>query len=103
MSKANVDFWDEEWKPAEPGKETRFSFNCPNGNDCGSLIIVGKTKIPRDPNGMNGGKAQWDWDGNRDAPTFKPSINCHGCWHGFIENGRCVNVSKQDEPEPEKK
>jgi hypothetical protein len=34
---------------------------------------------------------------NRDAPTFSPSIDCKGCWHGYIRNGRCVDTSGNDE------
>lgn len=87
-------------RDAEPGKEEVFSFNCPmHDRRCGNLIIAGKTGQPRDPQGKNGGSAQWDWDGNRDAPTFSPSVNCGRCWHGYIERGRCVTVAKTDEPE----
>lgn len=77
-----------------------FSFQCPKHNRrCGNLIIAGKTTLKRDGQNQNGGIAQWDWDGNEVAPTFKPSVNCGGCWHGFIENGRTVDCQKQDEPE----
>ena len=27
------------------------------------------------------------WDGNEDRPTFTPSIDVPGHWHGFIVNG----------------
>ena len=40
------------------------------------------------PRGQKGGVAQWDWDGDRERPTFRPSINCGGGWHGYIEKGR---------------
>ena len=70
-------------------------------NRCGFLLIAGATNIPRDPQGRNGGRPQWDWDGNREKPTFRPSVNCSAnCgWHGFIRQGRCVTTSGQDEPE----
>ncbi len=30
----------------------------------------------------------WNWDGNIQAPTIKPSIDCKQCgWHGFITKG----------------
>lgn len=85
-----------------PGTEQLFGFACPKvkGRRCGYLLIAGKTDIPRDGQNQNGGQAQWDWDGNREAPTFTPSINCLGCWHGYIRNGRCVDCSGNDEPEP---
>jgi hypothetical protein len=45
------------------------------------------------------GHAPWSWDGNRDAPTLTPSIDCKGTffdgtkdvpcgWHGFIRGGK---------------
>lgn len=61
---------------------------------CEGLLIRGR--------GQNA-RPSWVWDGNRERPTFSPSINCQSCpgrWHGFIEKGRCVNQQKQDEPEP---
>lgn len=102
MSDAKVEFWTLEWEDAEAGKEQLFGFACPKRKDrrCEGLSISGRTGLKHDPNNANGGVAHWHWDGNRDCPTFTPSINCHNCWHGFIENGRCVDTSKQDEPEP---
>lgn len=102
MSAANVKFATLDKLIAEPGREETFSFDCPKhkGRRCESLIIRGRTTLKWDPQNKNGGIAQWSWDGNRDAPTFAPSINCGGCWHGYIQRGRCVNCAKQDEPEP---
>lgn len=102
MSDARVQFhrYYGAGGPASVGQEQCFSFRCPKDNLCGRMIIAGKTDVPRNGKNEDGGTAQWDWDGNRDAPTFKPSIDCSGCWHGFIEKGRCVDVSKNDEPEP---
>lgn len=101
MSDAKVEFETLGFDPAAPGQEERFSFICPKrGHQCAGLIIAGKTDLKRDPQGKNGGSAQWDWDGNREAPTFSPSINCGGCWHGYIRAGRCVDTSNVDEPEP---
>ena len=113
MSAANVEFLDIAGNPVQPGeKPQRFTFRCVNGNrdkcspnypdvTCASLLIANSGHgIPRDGQNQNGGRAQWDWDGNREAPTFTPSINCEGnCgWHGYIRNGRCVSVSGVDEP-----
>ncbi|HTR86205.1 MAG TPA: DUF6527 family protein [Reyranella sp.] len=101
MSDAKVEFETLDYELAAPGAEQRFSFLCPRrGRRCGALIIAGKTELKRDGQNQNGGIAQWDWDGNRESPTFKPSINCGGCWHGYIENGRCVDTHHKDEPEP---
>jgi len=29
----------------------------------------------------------WQWDGNREAPTLKPSLNYVGIWHGYMKAG----------------
>ncbi len=102
MSDAKVTFQDVRGDDCSPGQEQRFSFQCPKNRHsrCSSLLIAGRTDIPRDGQNRNGGRAQWDWNGNREAPTFSPSINCDGCWHGYIEKGRAVDCNKQDEPEP---
>jgi hypothetical protein len=110
MSAANVEFLTIEGLPCPVDqKPERFTFRCVGYNrnkplmlqteTCASLLIAGATNIPRDPNGLNGGRPQWDWDGNREAPTFAPSINCSAnCgWHGYIRNGRCVDTSGNDE------
>lgn len=95
MSDAKVRFETLSFDDAAPGAEERFGFKCPKHptNRCEGLLIR-KGEKPR---------PSWVWDGNRDAPTFSPSIDCQSCpgkWHGFIERGRCVNGEHQDEPEP---
>lgn len=101
MSDAKVTFETLGYDPAKPGEEARFDFVCPKrGTMCSGLLIAGRSDIKRDGQGGNGGRPQWDWDGNREAPTFSPSINCGSCWHGYIRNGRCVDTAGQDEPEP---
>jgi len=102
MSNAAVSFETLDFDPADQGKEQTFGFNCPKhkGRQCSGLVIVGRTEYSHDPNNKNGGVAQWNWDGNRESPTFTPSINCTQCWHGYIRNGRCVDVNGNDEPEP---
>lgn len=104
MSDAKVIFTKTDQESAGAGEEQMFSFACPKarGRDqrCGLLLIAGKTATPRDGQNKNGGAAQWEWDGDRTQPTFKPSINCVGCWHGYIERGRCLDGAKGDEPEP---
>lgn len=83
----------------EAGMEQAFSFQCPMyDRRCGDLIIADKTELKRDAQNANGGTAQWDWDGNRELPTFTPSVNCGKCWHGYIRNGRCVDTQGKDEP-----
>lgn len=103
MSDAHVTFGQLDSLHAPTGQEQTFSFACPRRRQgrCEGLIIRGRTDLKHDPQGQNGGIAQWSWDGNRDRPTFAPSINCGTCgWHGFVEGGRCVNQAKQDEQEP---
>lgn len=33
----------------------------------------------------------WDWDGNEDAPTLKPSVHYVWRWHGWFRAGRMVS------------
>jgi hypothetical protein len=103
MADAKVHFETLDLDDAKPGEEQFFDFNCPKyDRKCGGLVIAGKTPLPRDGQGKNGGVPQWDWDGNRDAPTFSPSINCGKCWHGYIRKGRTVDCADKDEPEIER-
>lgn len=112
MSDARVEFQDIDCEPIGPDqKPVRFGFRCVGRNRgrdprlpvsmCEGLLIAGTTDIKRDPQGKNGGRPQWAWDGNREAPTFTPSINCekHCGWHGYIRKGRCVDTQGVDEPE----
>lgn len=93
MSAAKVTFWNADWEDPKVGEEMFFNFECPlhKGRRCEGLAIRGR---------VDGKGPTWEWDGNREAPTFSPSVNHTTCWHGFIEKGRCVNTSKVDEPEP---
>jgi hypothetical protein len=34
----------------------------------------------------------WQWDGNREAPTLTPSINWVGVWHGYLRAGQLVTA-----------
>jgi len=79
-----------------------FTFACPKvaGRRCGPLFIRGKCGLPHDPQNQNGGYAQWTIEGQAFSATITPSIDCKGCWHGHIRNGRCVDTSDRDEPEP---
>lgn len=114
MSAAEVEFLTIEGEACpDDVKPARFTFRCVNGNKgrhallptvrCACLLIAGPHAAPhgvkRDPNNANDGRAQWDWDGNRAAPTFKPSVNCssHCGWHGYIRNGRAVDTAGKDE------
>lgn len=105
MSDAKVQFMTVTGEPCAADQQpARFTFQCVRRRreTCGNLLIAGATDIPRDGQNRNGGRAQWDWDGNAEAPTFSPSVNCESAcgWHGYIRAGRCVNTSGADEPEP---
>lgn len=111
MSKANVEFLTLTGEPCPDDRiPQRFTFRCVKRNrtprarsaKCANLLIANSGHgIPRDGQGRNGGSPQWDWDGNRQEPTFKPSINCEAAcgWHGFIKKGRCVSTNNTDEPD----
>ena len=76
----------------------RFGFECPRqpGEMCSGLLIrtdelAAKLAIAG-PSGWRS-PASWEWDGDRERPTFNPSINCGICgWHGFITNGEAHNT-----------
>ena len=117
MSDAKVEFLTIEGRPClGEEKPARFSFVCVGHNRgrdprlprtmCENLMIAqgphsAAHGVKRDPQGQNGGRPQWDWDGNAEAPTLSPSINCerHCGWHGYIRAGRCVDTSGKDESE----
>lgn len=82
-------FSDEYIDPYDsPPKWLRYQ--CPRGN--------GECSVPLAPQTTSKGHT-WHWDGNREAPTLTPSINClaedlqthekyAGCgWHGFLQQG----------------
>lgn len=99
MTDAAVRFLTLDHKPTIADQAARFEFQCPKGNGwCSGLLIANRSEFKRDPQNQNGGVAQWDFDGNADAPTFSPSIDCKGCWHGYIRAGRCVDTGGKDEP-----
>lgn len=101
MSDAKVFFLTADYQPAKASNGVRFGFICPKGNKCSGLLIAGRTSLKRVPKGgSKDGAPQWDFNGNAKRPTFSPSINCKGCWHGYIRNGRCVSTNGIDEPEP---
>jgi hypothetical protein len=101
VSDAKATFHTLDDDPAAAGAEQCVEFNCPMfDRRCGPLVIAGRTNMKRDPQGQNGGTAQWYWNGNREAPTLQPSVNCKGCWHGYIRNGQCVTAASGT-PEPD--
>ena len=99
MADAKVRFETLGYDAAAAGQEQRFGFNCPkHDRRCEGLIISGKTDLKRHGTGKDG-VPQWDWDHNREQPNFAPSINCGGCWHGYIRAGRTVDCQGKDEPD----
>lgn len=92
------EFLDLDYEDCPEGEApARFGFKCPNnprGGMCSGLLIRGAAN----PGSAAGGSPSWIWDGNVQAPTFSPSINCERCWHGFIERGVLLNTAKQPEP-----
>lgn len=50
----------------------------------------GTCQIALRPEQKNAVGASWRWDGNREAPTITPSINCEKIcgWHGYITAGK---------------
>ena len=61
---------------------------CPDGNanSRGSVTAWRLRAVP-DPNDDD-----WQWDGNRDAPTLTPSLHWVGVWHGWMRAGELVSA-----------
>ncbi len=79
---------DDPCIPASPAEHpsdgwSRLYYICPRtGNPCGG-VLIGRTK----PGTV---APSWAWNGNLDAPSLTPSINCQkpGCgWHGYLTDG----------------
>ncbi len=34
----------------------------------------------------------WEWDGNEEQPTLKPSVHLPSRWHGWVRKGRMISV-----------
>ncbi len=77
--------YDPTDAPCANGEKVgRLAYRCPRtGDPCGEIIIGDRHKPAR------GSAPTWIWDGNVDAPTLNPSINCRGgCgWHGWLRRG----------------
>lgn len=76
---------------------TDFSFTGDDGNGLPKWLRFPCQGIPGDvcyvalrPSQVNAVGASWQWDGNQDAPTITPSIDCSKVcgWHGFLEAGQ---------------
>lgn len=62
----------------------RLSFKCPCG--CGMLAGI---RVRND--GQHTAKG-WEWNGDEDKPTVKPSIKINnGHWHGYLTDGKFVS------------
>ena len=83
MTRDDRDVWLDDAPPGTFSVDGFFlAFVCPRGQHCG--VHVGPVQ------GLDERRV-WSWDGNRDAPTLSPSINCGQCgWHGFIRQGTMV-------------
>lgn len=78
----SLDYEDAPPEAIPPGAEGRFVFGCPKGRGYCGGIIIGNGFKPQ-----HGACPTWQWDGNPDKPTLTPSINCKGCWHGWLTAG----------------
>jgi len=72
----------------EPGDKRRIGleWTCPkNGARCWAPFKSWPIREPK-----------WEWDGNRETPTVKPSINCGGCCHFTLTKGKVVIASDSE-------
>ena len=72
-----------------------IAFGCPCGkcHDPEQVIHNSYLHITR-PSQPSVGKPDWQWDGNREAPTLTPSIQRRGAcnWHGYLRAGKFVEA-----------
>lgn len=62
----------------EPTGQKRLWFICPG---CGRHTAIALRPV------VDGSPQSWEFDGNEQAPTLKPSIKHVGCWHGWLTAG----------------
>lgn len=95
------EYLDLDGEPVAPGTHPmdvhRFAYICrackksdPNTKSTCTLNLGGRGHDLQNRN--------WQWDGNVDRPTLTPSIDCTGCFHGYLRNGQFVTVGGQPEP-----
>lgn len=69
----------------EDGQVTNIIYTCPKDGKTRCSIAIYPEK--------NANDNSWHWNENRASPTAMPSINCNHCkWHGFLQNGKFVEV-----------
>jgi len=69
-----------EYRERQDGSVGGIAFVCPCG--CGNESYL--------PLRGHGPPHEWDWDGNREAPTLSPSVFNTGMpcqWHGWLRAG----------------
>lgn len=64
---------------ADPSGQRRFWFVCPG---CKLIAAIALRPV------VDGSPQSWEFDGNVEAPTLRPSINHVGCWHGWLTAGQ---------------
>lgn len=74
---------DADGNPVPLREHAALGYCCPGCGRYGAAM-VGRAKEPS--------KHQWEWDGNVDEPTLRPSLHHVGCcgWHGFLTAGEFV-------------
>ena len=88
------EYQDKDCEPLPDGSSLadvgRFAFACRSqkGNRCSINIRNAGYNFPQH---------NWNLTGTPDTPTISPSINCDGCWHGYIEQGEFRNTFHQRE------
>ena len=108
MTKTKIEFLTLDMHPCPLDRQPdRFGFECPMrpGEMCSGMLLVGADmgdgrKLGRGESGQR--PAMWNWNGDRNNPSFTPSVNClaerngeklAGCgWHGYITNGEAKSV-----------
>lgn len=76
----------------------RFQYECRSQWHGGlSEGRVGHCSINIANAGYDNPQHNWALSGSIDRPSIAPSVNCHDCWHGFIEGGIFLTTEKNPE------
>ena len=89
------EYQDKDGEPLPDGTSLpdigRFQFQCRSEARSHCAVNLGRNA------GYQIERRNWLLTGTPDAPTITPSINCEGCWHGYVESGVFLTTEKNPE------
>ncbi|MFA5941405.1 MAG: DUF6527 family protein [Sinimarinibacterium sp.] len=79
LSSGGTGVSDAQGNPVPVREHSALAYTCPGCNLMGAVNV---RPAPSD-------RHSWEWDGNAESPTLKPSLHHVGCcgWHGYLTAG----------------